>query len=88
MSGAPAADSIQSIAQHLPSELGFAILVIVVLGVLLSTAVADFVFALRRRPPIGQYVNAFVRNQIWVAGMVALVFGAMIAHFFFYINHG
>ena len=88
MSGVPAADSIQSLTQQLPSQLGFAILVFVVLGVLLFTAIADFILALRRRPPIGQYVNAFVRNQMWVAGTVALVFGAMIAHFFVYINHG
>lgn len=39
-------------------------------------------------PALGEYLNAFVKTRPWVAVAIAIVFGAMITHFFWYIDHG
>jgi hypothetical protein len=39
-------------------------------------------------PSVGDYMNAFVKTRPWVAVAMAIVFGAMITHFFIYIDHG
>lgn len=66
---------------------GFIILVFVIFGVLLSVLVADTYLAARKKHPVGFYVNQFTLAYPWFAAILALVFGAMIAHFFLNIAY-
>lgn len=70
------------------SKLGFGILVAVVLGVMLAIAVTEFVMIHGDKKPLGYFVNEFMVQHPWFAGMLAFVFGAMIAHFFLHIVDG
>lgn len=70
------------------SRPGFLILVLVIFGVLLPVAVSDLLLTVRRKPPVGYYVNEFVIAYPWFAGLLALVVGAMIGHFFLNIADG
>jgi len=53
---------------------------------MLFVSATDLYLSYRRKPTIGEYVNAAVAARQWVAVLIALVFGAMIAHFFIYIT--
>ncbi len=76
-----------NILTQLFSTMGFAVLVSVVFGIMLFVSAADFVLTLLHRPTVGEFVNTAVARREWIAVLVALVFGAMIAHFFVYIAH-
>lgn len=67
---------------------GFIILVLVIFGILLPVLAADTVLTARRKHPIGFYVNQFSLAYPWFAAILALVVGAMIAHFFLNIADG
>jgi hypothetical protein len=58
-----------------------------VFGTLFLVAAADLVLSWRRLPTLGDYVNAYVRTQPWLALLLAALFGAMLTHFFVFINH-
>ena len=66
---------------------GFEILVGVVFSVMLFVSGLDLVLTLLNLPTVGQYVNAAMATRQWIAVVIAVVFGAMIAHFFIYIAH-
>ena len=66
---------------------GFIILVLVIFGVLLPVLVADTYLSARKKHPVGFYVNQFTLAYPWFAAILALVFGAMIAHFFLNIAY-
>ncbi len=68
------------------SRPGFVILVLVIFGVLLPVAVTDLLLTVRRKRPVGYYVNEFVIAYPWFAGLLALVMGALIGHFFLNIG--
>ena len=70
------------------SKLGFGILVGITPGALVVIAVAKFILISRRKKPLGHYVNEFIIQYPWFAGVLAVVFGAMLAHFFLHITHG
>lgn len=70
------------------STMGFQILVGVIFGAMVFVSLVDLVLTVLNLPPIGHYVNEAVATRQWIAAVVALVFGAMIAHFFIYIAHG
>lgn len=72
----------------MPSKLGFGIFVGVVPGMLIAVTAIDLYLTFRRRPPVGHYVHEFMIDYPWFAGMLALLFGGMIAHFFLHITHG
>ena len=69
------------------STTGFVILVAVIFTVMLFVSGLDFVLTFFRMPTVGQCVNKAVATREWIALVIALVFGAMIAHFFIYITH-
>jgi hypothetical protein len=75
-----------SVAEQIFTTRGFSVLVAVVFAVMLFVSAADLYLSYRRKPTIGEYVNAAVAARQWVAVLIALVFGAMIAHFFIYIT--
>ena len=70
------------------SSHGFVVLVMVVFGTLFGTSVIDLALSLARKPALGERMNDFIRSRPWVGIGLAVVFGAMIAHFFIYIDHG
>jgi len=70
------------------SRFGFLVFVAVVPGLLLAVAAADLGLTFKHRLPVGYYLNQFMVAYPWFAGVLALVFGAMIAHFFLHITHG
>jgi hypothetical protein len=67
---------------------GFIILVVVIFGILLPVLVADTWLTVRRKHPVGFYVNQFTLAYPWFAAILALVVGAMIAHFFLNVADG
>ena len=67
---------------------GFIILVLVIFGILLPVLLADTWLTARRKHPIGYHVNQFVLAYPWFAAILALLVGAMIAHFFLNIADG
>jgi hypothetical protein len=82
------------------SARGFVILVGVVFGILFAASTIDCWLSLRGlrgpraektgtvvAPTLGDYISVFVKSRPWVGVVLALVFGAMIAHFFLYIDH-
>ncbi len=70
-------------------SVGFVILAVVVFGIPALVVVADLLVTHRRgKYPIGYYVNQFAMDHPMFAGVLALVLGAMIAHFFLNITHG
>jgi hypothetical protein len=69
------------------SRNGFIVLVAVVPGLLVSVAAADLWLTVKRRRPVGYYLNEFMIAYPWFAAILAVVFGAMIAHFFMHITH-
>ncbi len=75
-----------NVVDQLFTSIGFAVLVGVVFSVMLFVSMADFVLTLLRKPTVGEHVNAAVAARRWIAVLVAVVFGAMIAHFFVYIT--
>lgn len=70
------------------SMLGFGILVGSTVGALLVVAITEFILIARKKKPLGHYVNEFMVHYPWFAGVLAVVFGAMVAHFFLHITHG
>ncbi len=70
------------------SRIGFLIFLSVMPGVLLAVAAADLVLTVKRRRPVGYYLNEFVIAYPWFAAILAVIFGAMVAHFFLHINNG
>lgn len=70
------------------SRTGFEILLVVVFAVMLFVSGLDFFLTLLHLPTVGEYVNAALKTRQWIAVVIALVFGAMISHFFIYITHG
>jgi hypothetical protein len=70
-------------------SIGFIFLALVVFGIPAVVAVADLFLTYRRgRYPIGYYMNEFAVDHPMFAGVLALVLGAMMAHFFLNITHG
>ena len=67
---------------------GFIILVLVIFGILLPVLLADIYLTARNRHPVGYHVNQFVMAYPWFAGILGVVVGAMIAHFFLNIADG
>lgn len=67
---------------------GFIILVLVIFGVLLPVLAGDTVLTARGKRPIGYHVNQFALAYPWFAAILALVAGAMIAHFFLNVADG
>jgi hypothetical protein len=61
---------------------GFYIVILVVFGILIPVIVLDLVLTWRRKRPVGFYMNEFMVAYPWFSMLVALVVGAMIAHFF------
>ncbi len=61
------------------SRIGFLIFLSVMPGVLLAVAAADLV---------GYYLNEFMIAYPWFATILAVIFGAMVAHFFLHITNG
>ena len=70
------------------SRVGFLILVAVLPGILLVVAGIDLGLTIKRRHPVGYYLNEFMIAYPWFAAILAVVFGAMIAHFFLHIING
>jgi hypothetical protein len=70
------------------SRIGFLIFLGVLPGIPLAVAITDLTMTRRGRQPVGYYLNQFVVGYPWFAGILAAVFGAMIAHFFLHIAHG
>ena len=56
-------------------------------GVLLPVLIADIYLSARHKKPVGFYVNQFTLAYPWFAALLAVVFGAMIAHFFINIAY-
>jgi hypothetical protein len=75
-----------NVFSELFSTFGFVILVGFIFGGMLLFSAADLVLTALQRPTVGDYVNAAVSTRRWIAMMVAIVFGAMIAHFFIFIT--
>ena len=70
------------------STTGFEILLVVVFSVMLFVSLLDLVLTVLNLPPVGHYVNTALATRQWIAVLIAVVFGAMIAHFFIYIAEG
>ncbi len=70
------------------SRIGFLIFLSVMPGVLLAVAAADLTLTVKRRRPVGYYLNEFMIAYPWFAAILALIFGAMVAHFFLHISNG
>jgi hypothetical protein len=71
------------------SRAGFMLLAIVIFGIPLAVALTDLVLTHRRgKHPVGYYINEFVIDHPFFASILALVVGAMIAHFFLNIADG
>lgn len=69
------------------SATGFVILVGLIFTVLVCAALADLILTLLSRPTVGDYVNQYVFRHPFVAVILAIVYGAMLTHFFAYIRH-
>ena len=69
------------------STFGFLALVAIIFVTLFFVAGADLVLTWRRLPTLGDYVNEYAKSKRWLALLLAFAFGAMVAHFFVFINH-
>jgi hypothetical protein len=69
------------------SPAGFVILVALIFGILISTSLADLVLTVRQMPTVGDYVNRYVSRRPTVAVIGAIVYGAMLMHFFVYVRN-
>jgi uncharacterized membrane protein YeaQ/YmgE (transglycosylase-associated protein family) len=65
---------------------GFYILIVVVVGTVIAVTFIDLVMTYRRKQPVGYYVNQFVIAYPWFGTILALIVGALIAHFFLNIS--
>jgi hypothetical protein len=70
------------------SRVGFLVLVAALPGMLLAVAALDLSLTIKRRHPVGYYLNEFMIAYPWFAAVLAVIFGAMIAHFFLHITNG
>lgn len=70
------------------TKAGFFIFVAVVPGMLLAAAVFDLRMTQQGKPPLGHHLQVFILEHRWVAAVLALVYGAMLAHFFLNIADG
>lgn len=70
------------------SKIGFFLVVGTVAGSLLAIAVFDWWMTWRRKPPLGHRMQVFILEHPWLAGVLGLVYAAMVAHFFLHIDHG
>jgi hypothetical protein len=43
---------------------------------------------LRRKAPLGHHLQVFLLAHPWLAAVLAVVYAAMLAHFFLHIDHG
>lgn len=55
---------------------------VTVFGLLFAIVAVDFGCELSGRPPVGRWVEAWSRRYPLFAAGVALVFGALVGHFF------
>ena len=62
-------------------KLGMQIVVIGVFALLTVLAGVDVVFAVRRSASIGYRLESWSRQNPWLAAILLLVFGALVAHF-------
>jgi hypothetical protein len=63
-------------------QTGMAAVGIVFVGLLLAILGLDVVLEVRHQPPLGEWVATWARRYPLFATALALVFGAMVGHFF------
>ena len=61
---------------------GFYIVIVVVVGTVIAVAAIDLFMTVRRKQPVGYYVNEFVIAYPWFGALLAFLVGALVAHFF------
>jgi hypothetical protein len=61
---------------------GFYILILVIFGILIPVIAIDLVVTVLKRRPVGSYMNEFMVAYPWFSMLMALIVGAMVAHFF------
>ena len=62
---------------------GVRVLCAVVLGILAAAAALDFYLELRNWTPLGARIRAWAERYPGFMAALALIFGAMVGHFFF-----
>jgi hypothetical protein len=70
------------------TKIGFFIFVAAVPGLLWFVALFDWYMTLRRKAPLGHHLQVFLLAHPWLAAVLAVVYAAMLAHFFLHIDHG
>jgi hypothetical protein len=63
--------------------VGVRVLCAVVLGMLAAAAALDLYLELRNRTPLGARIKAWAQRYPGFMAAIALIFGAMVGHFFF-----